>query len=170
LLADLDVESVAGDMEHAAAASLRAWWAAMAQVNLRTVGKKLGLPSFVADFLCWLHEHESGGGAILCFCCGAPHIKAVQQGLEDLQKQGRMRGAMLMSVYGQQGSAFQQGVFRRPPRGQRKVILATNIAETSITIDDVTIVVDIGFHKVTSYDAKTHLKELLPTWCVPADA
>ena len=39
-------------------------------------------------------------------------------------------------------------VFRKPPRDTRKVILATNIAETSVTIDGILFVVDCGFAKV----------------------
>ena len=39
-------------------------------------------------------------------------------------------------------------VFKRPPFGVRKVVLATNVAETSVTIDDVGFVIDTGRHKV----------------------
>lgn len=49
----------------------------------------------------------------------------------------------------------QQVVFKRPPPGQRKIVLATNIAETSITIDDIVHVVDLGTQKEQSYDPRT---------------
>lgn len=55
----------------------------------------------------------------------------------------------------------QQAVFQRPLEGQRKIVLATNIAETSITIDDIVHVVDAGSQKEQNYDP--HTKVGLPT-------
>lgn len=51
--------------------------------------------------------------------------------------------------------ADQQAVFQRPQVGQRKIVLTTNIAETSITIDDIVHVVDTGTHKEHNYDPLT---------------
>lgn len=51
--------------------------------------------------------------------------------------------------------ADQQAVFQRPQGGQRKIVLTTNIAETSITIDDIVHVVDAGTHKEQNYDPLT---------------
>lgn len=52
----------------------------------------------------------------------------------------------------------------------RKIVLATNIAETSITIDDVVYVIDCGKAKETSYDALNKLACLLPSWISKASA
>lgn len=51
--------------------------------------------------------------------------------------------------------ADQQAVFRRPQEGKRKIVLTTNIAETSVTIDDIVHVVDTGTHKEQNYDPLT---------------
>lgn len=53
----------------------------------------------------------------------------------------------------------QRRVFIRPPEGKRKVLLATNVAETSLTIDDVTVVIDSG-----------RVKQEVGTWAVQAPA
>ena len=65
---------------------------------------------------------------------------------------------------------LQRLIFDRPPDGVRKIVLATNMAETSITINDVVFVVDCGKAKETSYDALNNTPCLLPTWISKAAA
>lgn len=66
--------------------------------------------------------------------------------------------------------ADQQAVFQRPQVGQRKIVLTTNIAETSITIDDIVHVVDAGTHKEQNYDPRTKVSfivsQTLSLWFV----
>lgn len=59
---------------------------------------------------------------------------------------------------------LQRLIFTEPDEGVRKVVLATNIAETSITINDVVYVLDCGKAKETSYDALNNTPCLLPSW------
>ncbi|RVW16938.1 DExH-box ATP-dependent RNA helicase DExH5, mitochondrial [Vitis vinifera] len=59
---------------------------------------------------------------------------------------------------------MQRLIFDEPRDGVRKIVLATNIAETSITINDVVFVVDCGKAKETSYDALNNTPCLLPSW------
>lgn len=54
----------------------------------------------------------------------------------------------------------QKAIFQQPPIGVRKIVLATNIAETSITINDIVHVVDSGLHKEERYDLKTKVAPL----------
>ncbi|MBN3300413.1 DHX30 helicase, partial [Amia calva] len=58
----------------------------------------------------------------------------------------------------------QQAIFQHPPPGQRKIILATNIAETSLTVDDVVHVVDTGCHKEQRYNLRTKVSSLDTVW------
>lgn len=59
---------------------------------------------------------------------------------------------------------MQRLIFDEPQDGVRKIVLTTNIAETSITINDVVFVVDCGKAKETSYDALNNTPCLLPSW------
>lgn len=63
-----------------------------------------------------------------------------------------------------QFQCMQRLIFDKPEDGVRKIVLATNIAETSITINDVVFVVDCGKAKETSYDALNNTPCLLPSW------
>lgn len=64
--------------------------------------------------------------------------------------------------------AEQKRVFQSAPRGKRKVIAATNVAETSITIEDVVAVIDTGRVKETSYDPKDNMVRLQEVWASQA--
>lgn len=61
-------------------------------------------------------------------------------------------------------SAEQRRAFQRPPDGVRKIVLATNLAETAITIDDVVYVIDSGRVKEKSYDPHTAVSTLQQAW------
>ena len=64
----------------------------------------------------------------------------------------------------------QKLIFKKPEGEVRKIVLATNIAETSITIDDVVFVIDCGKAKESSYDALDNTPCLLPCWISKASA
>jgi HrpA-like RNA helicase len=64
--------------------------------------------------------------------------------------------------------ADQKRVFNPAPKGKRKVIAATNVAETSITIDDVVAVIDTGRVKETSFDPKDNVVKLQEVWASQA--
>jgi ATP-dependent helicase HrpB len=86
-------------------------------------------------------------GSILCFLPGAPEIQRAAERL------AARRAGFALPVLLLHGSlpAEQQDAAIRPANG-RRVILATNIAETTLTVPDVTAVVDTGVHKVARYD------------------
>ncbi|CCW69558.1 unnamed protein product [Phytomonas sp. Hart1] len=98
-------------------------------------------------------------GAVLIFL---PGMAEIQSCLEQLQSDERLRRVCIFySLHSSLPSSEQQGVFRRPPPGKRKVILGTNIMETSITIDDAVFVIDTGKVKENRYNAQKSLSELV---------
>jgi ATP-dependent helicase HrpA len=98
---------------------------------------------------------KPGEGDILAFFSGENEIKAAMVGIE---KKG-IKGLEVLPLYGRMTREEQERVFDAFP-GRRKLILATNIAETSITIDGVRFVIDLGLHKVPSYDPRSGLSAL----------
>ncbi|XP_072544819.1 ATP-dependent RNA helicase DHX30 [Salminus brasiliensis] len=116
----------------------------------------------VASVIDHIHTHGEPG-AVLCFLPGWQEIKAVQQKLEEMQA-FRLGSQMILPLHSSLSVADQQSVFQRPPEGRRKIVLATNIAETSITIDDIVHVVDLGFQKEQSYDPRTKVSCLDTVW------
>jgi ATP-dependent helicase HrpB len=86
-------------------------------------------------------------GQILCFLPGVPEIERAQR---DLAATGVMENTEVIQLHGSIDGETQDQVLRAT--SARRVILATNIAETSLTVPGVATVVDTGFHKVARYD------------------
>ena len=70
---------------------------------------------------------------------------------------------MILPIYGALPSEIASRIFEPAPVGTRKIVIATNIAETSITIDGIYFVIDPGFVKQTAYDAKLGMDRLQVT-------
>merc|ERR1719412_413555 len=64
----------------------------------------------------------------------------------------------------------QKEIFNRPPKGIRKIVIATQIAETSITIDDIVYVIDAGKIKMTNYSPNENITTLKAEWVSLANA
>ncbi|MDR1108849.1 MAG: ATP-dependent RNA helicase [Spirochaetaceae bacterium] len=67
----------------------------------------------------------------------------------------------LVPLYGRLGKDEQERVFDAPPRGKTKVVISTNIAETSVTIDGITSVIDSGLAKLNYYNPRTFTSSLI---------
>lgn len=63
----------------------------------------------------------------------------------------------------------QKKVFNRPPKGSRKIVVSTNVAETSITIPDCVVVIDSGRSKTMFFDSKINSTKLIENWCSKAE-
>ena len=70
---------------------------------------------------------------------------------------------IILPAFGAQTYEQQQRIFEQTPEGCRKVVIATNIAEASLTIDGIYYVVDSGFCKQSVYNPKTGMDSLIVT-------
>jgi len=100
-------------------------------------------------------------GAVLVFLPGAKEISTLQQALlQTPQFWKEPARSWILALHGSLPPEEQRKVFRRPPVGVKKVVLATNVAETSITIDDVSVVVDSARMKEMRFDSIRRLSSL----------
>ena len=114
-------------------------------------------------------DDAAGGphGAALVFLPGVAEIRRLMQDLGKMQGAGRW---YLLPLHGELPAAEQSKVFAPPPRGQRKVVLCTNVAETSLTVDDCCVVIDSGRMRSAQCDAlsetsaATRLPRLQPVY------
>jgi len=112
---------------------------------------------------------RSDSGHVLVFLPGWDDIMSVQRCL--LTPQGPLaldftdtRKYSIHLLHSTIPLAEQQVIFDPPPEGVRRIILATNIAETSITIPDVVYVVDTAKIKEQRYDPERHMSSLVSAW------
>lgn len=95
-------------------------------------------------------------GSMLVFLPGAGEIRRMAELLAD--KVGEE--VIVAPLYGQLSGGVQQQAITPAPSGQRKVVLATNIAETSLTIEGIRLVVDCGYERIAKWDPKTGISRL----------
>ncbi|QYJ08298.1 ATP-dependent helicase HrpB [Qipengyuania flava] len=94
-------------------------------------------------------------GDILAFLPGVREIERTRERLET-----RLPSALVLPLHGQVDPAGQRAAIRRDPDGRRRIVLATAIAETSLTLDGVSVVVDAGLSRRAEFDraaGTTHL-------------
>jgi RNA helicase HrpA len=104
----------------------------------------------------WISEKSEGD--ILIFLPGEKMIKDCMSNL-TLSPIGKY--LHLLPLYGRLGKEEQERVFDPPPKGKTKVIISTNIAETSVTIDGITAVIDSGLSKLNHYNPRTFTSSLV---------
>ncbi|XP_047969918.1 probable pre-mRNA-splicing factor ATP-dependent RNA helicase DEAH9 [Salvia hispanica] len=106
-----------------------------------------------------IHDQEPMGD-ILVFLTGKDDIDAAMQLLAE-DSHHRNQGLIVLPLYSGLPRADQDLVFSPTPRGKRKVIISTNIAETSLTLEGVVYVVDCGFSKQRFYNPITDIENLV---------
>merc|ERR1711939_1045891 len=103
-------------------------------------------------------SHLKQGGGILIFLPGVVEISRTMDALRSVHN------LHVLPLHASLQSSEQRRVFPHAPHGKRKVVVATNVAETSITIDDIVAVIDTGRVKETSYDPQNNMRKLEEVW------
>ncbi|MGI9521832.1 MAG: ATP-dependent helicase HrpB [Hyphomicrobiaceae bacterium] len=117
-------------------------------VETRYIGRRADTPIEVAMAIAIKSTLQSERGSILAFLPGQREILRTAARLNADLTDLRISVAPL---YGALDLTSQSGAIRRPPSGHRKVVLATSIAETSLTIEGVRIVIDSGLARKSRY-------------------
>ncbi|KAL7625279.1 putative ATP-dependent RNA helicase ucp12 [Parahypoxylon ruwenzoriense] len=104
-----------------------------------------------------LYQSNKKGG-ILIFLPGVAEINRTVNQLRAVSS------LHVLPLHASLDTREQRRVFASPPHGKRKVVVATNVAETSITIDDIVAVIDTGKVKETSFDPQNNMRKLEETW------
>ncbi|XP_057472096.1 probable pre-mRNA-splicing factor ATP-dependent RNA helicase DEAH9 isoform X2 [Actinidia eriantha] len=109
-----------------------------------------------------IHDQEPMGD-ILVFLTGQDDIEAAVRLLtEEAQNNGKpSSGLVVLPLYSGLSRAEQDLIFSPTPRGKRKVVISTNIAETSLTLEGVVYVVDSGFSKQRFYNPISDIENLV---------
>ncbi|KXS12597.1 P-loop containing nucleoside triphosphate hydrolase protein [Gonapodya prolifera JEL478] len=108
-----------------------------------------------------MRDGSEPAGAILVFLPGWEDITSL---VEALRQSKSMRGDVILPLHSAVPQEDQSKVFLRPPAGRTKVVVATDVAETSITIDDVVHVIDSCRHKQRGFDPMSQLSNLAVEW------
>jgi ATP-dependent RNA helicase HrpB len=126
-------------------------------VETRYVGRKVNVPleRQIADAIAL--ALRANPGSVLAFLPGAAEIRRTQNLLREKIQDASVE---VVPLYGALESAVQDRAIAPAPSGQRKVVLATSIAETSLTIEGVRIVVDSGMARVPRYEPDIGLTRL----------
>ncbi|MCF6245533.1 MAG: ATP-dependent helicase HrpB, partial [Sulfurovum sp.] len=103
------------------------------------------MPSYIAKRVQKCLEDEEGN--ILVFLAGVRQIKEV----EKLLLSAKLQDVYIATLYGNLSKQAQDQAIKAPPKGTRKVVLSTNIAQTSLTIEGIKIVIDSGAQNVSVF-------------------
>ncbi|KAG9452037.1 hypothetical protein H6P81_004941 [Aristolochia fimbriata] len=125
--------------------------------------------NLIEAVLCHICRKERTG-AVLVFMTGWDDISCLRDQLKAHPLLGDPNRVLLLTCHGSMATSEQKLIFEKPPPNVRKIVLATNMAEASITINDIVFVVDCGKAKETTYDALNNTPCLLPSWISQASA
>lgn len=118
-------------------------------------GEALTQPEAIVDAIFEL-ENEADGD-VLVFCSGERDIREASDALSD----AKLRDTEIVPLYGRLSAAEQHRVFERKRSGvRRRIVIATNVAETSLTVPGIRYVVDPGTARISRYSNRTKVQRL----------
>lgn len=113
---------------------------------------------YVCDEVMELHASRAGSGDVLVFLPGEREIRGVANRLESAARQHG--GLEVLPLFSRLTNAEQDRIFHRTNTGLRRVILATNVAETSLTVPGIRFVVDTGLARISRYSPASKVQRL----------
>ena len=103
-----------------------------------------------------VHAWRAETGDVLAFLPGVREIERTRERLTE-----RLPEALVLTLHGQVDPTAQRAAIRRDPQGRRRIVLATSIAETSLTLDGVAVVVDAGLSRRAEFDVAAGVSRLV---------
>uniref|UniRef100_A0A0E0P9C1 Probable ATP-dependent RNA helicase spindle-E n=1 Tax=Oryza rufipogon TaxID=4529 RepID=A0A0E0P9C1_ORYRU len=137
--------------------------------NLKRLNEDVIDFDLLEDLICYIDEN-CPPGAVLVFLPGVAEIDMLIDRLSASVRFGRESSDWILPLHSLLAPTDQRKVFQSPPENIRKIIVATDIAETSITIDDVIYVVDTGKHKENRYNPQKKMSSIVEDWISRANA
>lgn len=119
-----------------------------------TQPSKKELPFYIHSLLLRILEEEEGN--ILVFLAGVREIKTI----ERLIQGSKLKDIYISTLYGNLTKEAQDRAIKAPPTGVRKIVLSTNISQTSLTIEGIKVVVDSGFQNVSVFNPFSGMNRL----------
>lgn len=120
----------------------------------------------IEELLAYVDE-TTDDGAILVFLPGIGEVTGL---VDRLAGSPRFKDAMLTPLHSALTNAEQREAFKVPRAGIRKIVVATNVAETSVTIEDIVVVIDTGRVKERQWDPRRGMASLEEGWVSRASA
>ncbi|KAF8167975.1 P-loop containing nucleoside triphosphate hydrolase protein [Crassisporium funariophilum] len=169
----LEEEDEDGNDNRSTALKLEKRYSPETATTLNTIDERLipyDLIIRLLEMMCFEDaEHYIFSSAVLVFMPGLAEIRRLNDLLMDHPRFGST-DFKLYPLHSSLTSDSQGAVFDIPPRGIRKIVIATNIAETGITIPDITCVIDSGKHREMRFDEKRQISRLVETFVAKSNA
>lgn len=119
---------------------------------------KKELPTFVSKLITDVLKSDDGN--MLVFLPGIAEIKKTQMLINEMLKKTNNTNIFVSSLYGNLSKEEQDRAIKAPPKDKRKIVLSTNIAQTSLTIEGIKIVIDSGLQNSSVFNSSSGMNRL----------